>query len=167
MLSNPASRRVCTARRTSSGRARRSSTASSSRLEALRAERDAIHAVLAQQRARARRSRSPGFASTVTSLAAGQRGEQPLERARLGERRRAAADEHGVERLGQPATLELELASSASTYARVLVRPPDNGDEVAVAAAVSAERQVDVEVPGSAPARGSRSRLTASCRRRG
>ena len=62
------------------------------RLEALRAERHAVDAVLAQQRGEAGVTVS-GFASTVTSAAAGKRGEQPRERGRLGEGRRAAAEE--------------------------------------------------------------------------
>ena len=42
--------------------------------------------------------------------------------------------------------LELELASSASTYAPCSVAPADDRDEVAVAAPVRAEGKVDVEV---------------------
>ena len=42
--------------------------------------------------------------------------------------------------------LELELREQRIDVGRVLPAPPDDGDEVAVAAPVRAERQVDVEV---------------------
>ena len=48
--------------------------------------------------------------------------------------------------------LELELREQRVDVARVVAAPADGGDEVAVAAAVRAERQVDVEMPRAAHA---------------
>jgi hypothetical protein len=47
-------------------------------------------------------------------------------------------------------SLELELREQRVDVRRVLAPASDDGDEVAVAAAVRAERQVDVEVTGRA-----------------
>ena len=130
-------------------------------LEALRAERDAASR---RSRAGARRARGvtvSGFASTVTSAAARKRAQQPRQLARLGERRRPAAEEHRLER--RPRAHAPSSSSSARTridVRGVLPAPPDDRDEVAVPAAVRAERQVHVQVPdaahatASAPSRG-------------
>ena len=66
------------------------------RLEALRAERDARHALLAQQRRKPRRDRL-GIGLDGHLLRARQAAKQPLERIRLGEGRRSAAEEDGLE----------------------------------------------------------------------
>ena len=50
------------------------------------------------------------------------------------------------------AALQLELGEQRVDVGAVLVAPPDRGDEVAVPAAVRAERQVDVEVADAAHA---------------
>jgi hypothetical protein len=84
-----------------------------------------------------------------------------VERPRLGERGRTAADEHRLHVGREAPTLPLELGEERVGVCSVLAGAADGGDEVAVAAAVRAERQVDVEVPDAAQ------RLTASSRRRG
>ena len=109
-----------------------------------------------------------GFASTVTSSASGSALEQPLELAGSRERRRAAAEEDRLDVGREDVPLELELREQRVDVRRVLVAPPDDGDEVAVAAAVRAERQVDVQVTDAAHERfRSESRLStarnASC----
>src|SRR5262249_50828912 len=67
-------------------------------------------------------------------------------RARLGERRRAPAEEYGLELRRQQRALELELHQQRVNVRAVLRGPPDDRDEVAVAAAVRAEREVHVKV---------------------
>ena len=117
------------------------------RLERLRAERDAGHA-----RRRAARARAPGV--TVSGIRLDrhlggrrQRLEQPHELRQRRERRRAAAEEDRVELRREQRPLELELAEQRVDVRAVLLAAADDGDEVAVAAAVRAERQVHVEVP--------------------
>ena len=80
----------------------------------------------------------------------GKRGEQPLEGARLGERRRASAEEHRPDVVRQPSTLPFELREQRIDVRAVLIRPTDGCDEVAVTAAMDAEGKVDVQVAGSA-----------------
>ena len=70
------------------------------RLEALRAERDPVHAGLAKQ-PRERRRHRLRVRLDRDLAGSGQRGEQPRELARLGERRRPAAEVHRLERLGE------------------------------------------------------------------
>jgi hypothetical protein len=72
--------------------------------------------------------------------------EQAPERRRLRERRCPTSEEDGVQRLREDALLELQLGSEGIDVARVLLRPTDQRHEVAVAAAMRAERQVDVQV---------------------
>src|SRR5580765_6705149 len=89
------------------------------RLEGLGAERDAVHA----------------------------RGAQgPHELGERGERRRAAAEEDRLELRRKKAPLQVELAQQRVDVRTVLAAPADDSDEVAVAAAVRAERQVHVQV---------------------
>ena len=52
---------------------------------------------------------------------------------------------------GEDAALELELPQQRVDVRRVLARAADDGDEVAVPAAVGAERQVHVQVARTAP----------------
>ena len=125
------------------------------RLEALRPERYAVDALLEQQRGelggdrlRVRLDRRLGRA--------GKSGEEPSERRRLGERRGAAAEEDALDLLGEQSALEVELGQQRVDVAAVLAVVTGNGDEVAVAAAVRAERQVDVEVARPSPRDGGR-----------
>ena len=117
------------------------------RPERLRAERDAGHSSVARRSAASSGVTVSGFASTVSSSARGSASSKRAERDRVGERRRPAADEHRRESLREPGTLPLELVHEGVRVGGVLVDPPDRGDEVAVPAAVDAERQVDVEMP--------------------
>ena len=149
MLSNPASRRVCTARRTSSGAARRSSTASRCGRK-LCAPSDTRFTPPARSSSASSGVTVSGFASTVSSSAAGQRREQSRELRSLGERRSAAAEEDGLDALREHVPLERELGEQRVDVRRVLPAPPDHRHEVAVPAAVRAERQVHVEVPDAA-----------------
>ena len=119
------------------------------RLEALRAERDAGDAGLAQrpgERGRDRlRVRLHGH------LGRRRQGlEQSAERRRLGQRRSPAAEEHGLEPGREQPALELQLGEQRRDVGRVLVLAAQHGDEVAVAAARGAEGQVHVEVADGA-----------------
>ena len=115
-------------------------------MEALCAERHAVDTILVQQTWQLRTVTVSGFASTVTSSASGS----------AASRRSSAA---GSVKVGVPpprkivssvrrerVALQLELGDQRVDVARVVVAPADGGDEVAVAAAVRAERKVDVEV---------------------
>src|SRR5262249_46014127 len=129
-------------------------------LEALRAERDPGDTVCAQKDGEPGRD---GLRIRLHRhlLRTGQRREQAPERIGLRERRRAAADEDRLQTAGQNAALEVELAKHRVDVAAVLTVLPDQRDEVAVAAAVDAEREVDIEVADGAHS------LTASCPSRG
>ena len=145
MFSKPASRRTATALRTSSGPASRSSTRRSSRLEGLRAERDAVDAAAAKERRElGRDGLRVGLDRHLHGLR--QRAEQALERGRLGEGGRAAPEEDRLGCESEQLALELQLCEQRLDVGRVLAEPADRGHEVAVAAAVGAERQVHVEV---------------------
>jgi hypothetical protein len=115
------------------------------RLEALRAERDAVDAVLAEQRGQAGRD-GLGIGLDRRLGRARQAGEKTRERGRLGDCGGAAAEEDRLDGLGEQAALELELAEKRVDVGGVVAVAADDGDEVAVAAAVRAERQVHVEV---------------------
>ena len=136
------------------------------RLEALGAERDAIHAVPPSSRRASSGVTVSGFASTVSSAAARQ----------ARSKRSSAA---GSVNVGVPpptntvssgsasnAALQLELAEHRVHVRGVLTASPDRRHEVAVAAAMDAERHVHVEVPDVAahffPSRLSTAR-NASC----
>ena len=84
----------------------------------------------------------------------GQRREQPLERGELGEGRRPAAEEDASRAAARAGPVELELGEQRLDVGAVLALPADRGDEVAVAAAVRAERQVEVEVRARSCRRG-------------
>ena len=121
MLSNPASRRVCTARRTSSGEASRSSTSSSAGWK-LCAPSETRVTPCARRSAASSAVTVSGLASTVTSSASRQRAQQPLEPGDLGERGRSPAQEHGVETIGEHVALQLELGEERIDVAAVLRR---------------------------------------------
>ena len=146
MLSKPASRKVEKARRTSSGDAPRSST-SSRRGSKLCAPSDTRVTPLRRSSAASSGVTVSGFASTVTSARVRQRAEQPLERRRTQERGRAAAEKHRLDVVREHVALELQLAEQRLDVAAVLAVAADDGDEVAVAAAVRAERNVHVQMP--------------------
>ena len=85
-----------------------------------------------------------------------QRTEQARALAAAGEGRRATAEEDRLERVGEHRPFELELSQHGVDVGGVRAVPVHDRDEVAVAAAVGAERKVDIEmanVPGhpSAP----------------
>ena len=135
------------------------------RLEALGAERDARHAVAAEQR---RELGGDGLGVRLDRDLAGRREafQEAGQRPWLRVRRRPAAEEHGLEPLGQQVATKLELGQQRIDVRLVAVAAPDERDEVAVAAAVGAERNVHVEVADAAHLR-SPSRLrtarNASC----
>ncbi len=116
------------------------------RLEALHAERHARHAVRTEKR-RDLRSDRLRVGLDRDLVRARKRGQQPLELRGLGERRRPAAEEHRLDVLREQRPLQLELREQRVDVRRVLPALPDDRDEVAVPAAVRAERQVHVEVP--------------------
>ena len=119
--------------------------------EGLGAERDAIDAVRREAEWRARASRSPGSPRPSARRRAGARSRTTCEGVGLGERRRPAADEDRLHAVGEPARARARAPRRARRRRRrVLVAPADGGDEVAVAAPVDAERQVDVEVADGA-----------------
>ena len=117
------------------------------RREALRAERDARDPAVAQQRRRAPASPSPGS-------------PRPSPRPRAGSDASSRASASGRVNVGVPPprkivssgsgeqdrAFELELREQRVDVAVVLALAADGGDEVAVAAAMRAERQVHVEV---------------------
>ena len=94
------------------------------RLEALRAERDAVDAVRRGAARRAPGVTVSGFASTVISAARGQRGEQARERGGLGEGRRAAAEEDVSTLARERVALELELREQRVDVGAVLALRP-------------------------------------------
>jgi len=83
-----------------------------------------------------------GFASTVTSAEAGKPCEQALQLRRLGESGRPTAEEDGFELRREQLPLQFELGQQAVDVGGVLAPTADYRDEIAVAAAVGAERQV-------------------------
>ena len=121
------------------------------RLERLRAERDAGHAGSAQ-RARELRRHRLGVRLDRHLGGRRQRLEQPHELGQRGEGRRAAAEEDRLELRREQRALELELLKQRVDVGAVLPAAPDDGDEVAVAAAVRAEGQVHVEMARAAHA---------------
>ena len=128
------------------------------RLEALRPERDPVDAVLAEERGEGGRDRLR-IRLDGRLRRGGKPGEQPRERRGLREGRRAAAEEDRLDLVREQAALELELGEHRVDVAAVLAVVAGDGDEVAVAAAVRAEREVDVEVgrAGSSSREGGRS----------
>src|SRR5262249_18009800 len=68
----------------------------------------------------------------------------------LREGRRAAAEEDRLELGGEHTARQLELGEQRVDVRAVQILAPDHGDEVAVAAARGAERQMDIQVPDAA-----------------
>ena len=149
MLSNPAVRSVRTARRTSSGVARRSSTSSRCGRK-LWAPSEIRVTPFSRRSATSSGETVSGFASTVTSSAAGSA-------------RRSRSSSRGAVNVGVPPPrktvsrsavehrpLPRQLGEQRVDVRRVLIALPDDGDEVAVPAAVRAEREVDVQMPDAA-----------------
>ena len=117
-------------------------------LEALRAEGDARHAGLAQERGE--RGRDGLRVRLDGHLGRGRQGSQQARELRgLGERRRAAAEEDALQPRRKHLALERELGEQRVDVRAVLPAPPDDRDEVAVAAPRRAERQVHVQMPGA------------------
>jgi hypothetical protein len=81
-------------------------------------------------------------------IGGGKRAQQSRQRMRLRERRRTPADEHRFEPPGERVVLEFQLGEQGFHVAVVLLAPAHERDEVAVPAAVRAEREVHVEVAG-------------------
>ena len=119
------------------------------RPEGLGTERDARHAGNAQGAGQLRGHRL-GVRLDGDLLRGRQRLEQPHELGERGEGRRAAAEEDRLELVREHAALQLELAQQRVDVRAVLPLLPDDRHEVAVAAAVRAERQVHVEVARAA-----------------
>ena len=101
--------------------------------EALRAQRNAGHTPVAQQRRELLGDRLR--VCLDRHLGRGrQRLQEPLELNRLRERRGAAAEEHTLEPRREHLPLERQLRKQRIDVRPVLPTPPDDGDEVAVAA---------------------------------
>src|SRR4029079_4659741 len=79
-------------------------------------------------------------------LGRGQRLEEPAQLGQLGEGRGAAPAEDRLDPVREPASLEPELGQHRIDVAPVLALAPNERDEVAIAAARGAERQMDVQV---------------------
>ena len=110
--------------------------------EALGAQRHTVHATLDQHLSLGRGDRL-GVAFDGQLAGGRQRGQQPAQ-GRVGQkRRRAAADEHRARRRRPPPQLLDQRVHVAIGHP---IRRPGHGDEVAVAAAVCAERHVQVQV---------------------
>ena len=75
-----------------------------------------------------------------------KRGKEARERRGLGERRRAATEEHRFERRREQSAFELELRQQSLDVRPMLLALPDRRHEVAVAAAMCTEREVHIEV---------------------
>src|SRR5262249_22172184 len=97
----------------------------------------------------------------------GQRGQQSLERRGGEKRRRPAAEEDRLELLCEHRSLPLELPQERVDVAAMLLPSSHDRDEVAVAAAMRAERNMYVEVANSVGHRDESPRLStarkASC----
>ncbi len=136
------------------------------RVERLCAERHAIDTVSLEKRRQVGRDRL-GVRLDGDLVRAGQRSQKPLQRVRRRERRRAAAQEDRLEPRREHLALQLELREKRGDVPAVLLPAPDHRHEIAVAAAVHAERHVHVEVTNAAhfdrsPFRSSTAR-NASC----
>src|SRR5512133_1579950 len=114
------------------------------RLEGLGAEGDAVDAVAAQELSELRRHRLRVRLDRDLRRTR-ERRQQAFQLAGLGEGRGDRAKEDGLElrRVQVKLELELELGQQPVHVGGVLPAAPDNGDEIAVPAAVGAEREVD------------------------
>ena len=116
------------------------------RLERLRTERDSRDARCAKRARELGRDRL-GIRLDRHLLRVRQRLDQPDELGKRRERRRAAAEEDRLDRIGEDVPLLVQLAQERIDVGGVLLRAADGGDEIAVAAPVRAERQMDVQMP--------------------
>ena len=115
----------------------------------LRAEGDAVHPMLAEQGCEGRRhGLRVGLDRQLLDVR--ERAEHARERGRARERRRPAAEERGLDLCGEPPALPLELGQERVDVRTVLVEAPYRRHEVAVAAAMRAEGQVDIEMTDGA-----------------
>ena len=117
------------------------------RAEALHPQGHAIDAEPAQRACQLLRD-GLGIRLDGHLLRRGEFRQEAFERLWLGERGRAAAEEHRLELRSEQVALEGELGEECVDVGAVLPLPPDDRDEVAVAATVGTERQMDVEVAG-------------------
>ena len=76
-----------------------------------------------------------------------QRVQEARERVRFGERRRPTSQVDGLERVREDVALQIELSQKRIDVRVVRSAAADDGHEVAVTAAMRAEREVHVEVP--------------------
>ncbi len=143
-LATPARRSVATAPRTVSGVARRSSTASS-RAPKLWAPSE-TRAPVPHQDIGERVVDGLGIGLHGDLGCRGQSVEQAIEQRRAEQRGRATADEDRLERYRQQRALAIKLGEQRVNVGTVPVLVPRHRDEVAVAAAMRAEGDVDVEV---------------------
>ena len=116
------------------------------RLEALRAERDAVHTARPEKPSELGRH---GLRIRLDRqlVRDWKPVEQALELTSSRERRGATPEEDRLHRLREHAALECELGEQRVDVRPVLLLAADDGDEVAVSAAVRAERKVHVEMP--------------------
>jgi hypothetical protein len=114
-------------------------------LEALRSERDPRHTARAQELRQLRRHR---LGVRLHRQLQGRRHcfEQPPKGVGIGEGRRSPAEEDGLEPAGEHRPFELELGQERLDVTLVQAVSPHDRHEVAIAAAVSTERQVHVQV---------------------
>jgi hypothetical protein len=119
------------------------------RPERLRAERDTIRASGVERAGNLRRH-SLRIRLDRHFVRRRQRFQQAHEFLLGRERGCAPAEEDGLELVGEHPAFRLELLQESVDVRAVLSAPADHGDEVAVAAAVRAERQVDVQMPSAA-----------------
>src|SRR5439155_17332547 len=82
-------------------------------------------------------------------LRVGKAAEKSCERVAASERRRSPAEEDALEPRGERVPLEVELRQDGVDVDVVLRLAADDGNEVAVAAAVRAEGNVNVQVPSA------------------
>src|SRR6266498_984056 len=121
-------------------------------IEALRPERDSRHAALPQKRGELGRH---GLRVRLDSDLGRprERVEQTGELSWLCERRRAAAQEDGLDSFGEHVPLEFEFRQQRIHVDAVAFPLADERDEIAVPAPVRTEREVDVEMPGTVRSR--------------
>ena len=115
------------------------------RLEALCPERNAIDTVLEEEGGELRGDRL-GVRLDRRLGGGWESGKQSCKRGGLRERRCAAAEEDGLDLVREQRALELQFCKERVDVATVLPAVPSHRHEVAVAAAVRAEREMDVKV---------------------
>src|SRR5919204_6861266 len=145
MLSNPTSRRAYTAARTAAGVARRSSTVSRRSRKLCAPTETRVTPCSRRSWGQLRRHRL-GIPLDRDLVGRGQRTQQPRELRSGGERRCATAEEDRLETGREQHAFQLELGEERVHVAPVIGGAADERDEVAVPAAVDAERQVNVQM---------------------